>query len=68
MDILRKLEPNKAFVENFSGGEDPNVIEPQSKAEQLLRDLGRTGWTHLEESIGNMVQDLQGLERGSLSA
>ncbi|KAH8164928.1 hypothetical protein CIB48_g3314 [Xylaria polymorpha] len=68
LDILRKLEPNKAFVENFSGGEDPNVIEPQSKAEQLLRDLGRTGWTHLEESIGNMVQDLQGLERGSLSA
>ncbi|KAI0440928.1 hypothetical protein F4803DRAFT_525189 [Xylaria telfairii] len=68
LDIFRKLEPNKTFVGNFSGGEDPNVIGPQGKAEQLLRDLGRAGWTHLEESIRNIVRDLQILERGIMNA
>ncbi|ORY63202.1 uncharacterized protein BCR38DRAFT_516239 [Pseudomassariella vexata] len=56
LGILRKLEPAKVFVENFSGGEDPNEIEPRHKAEQLLRDLGRPGWTSLEESVWNMVE------------
>lgn len=62
LDIFRKLEPNGTFLENFSGGEDPNEIQPREKAEQLLRDLGRPGWTHLEESVGNLVRDIQAAE------
>jgi hypothetical protein len=66
LDILRKLEPAKAFPENFSGGEDPNEIEPRHKAEQLLRDLGGPGWTPLEESIRNVVQGLREIEGGHI--
>ncbi|KAI1393514.1 uncharacterized protein F4822DRAFT_439593 [Hypoxylon trugodes] len=55
LDILRKLEPNKVFPENFSGGEDTNEIQPRPKAEQLLRRLGRPGWTSLEESVRDLV-------------
>ncbi|KAF9783591.1 hypothetical protein IL306_009114 [Fusarium sp. DS 682] len=51
LDVLRKHFPNKTFPENFSGGEDPNEIEPRDKAEQLLKDLGRPGWTSLEDCI-----------------
>jgi hypothetical protein len=51
LDIFRKNFPDRTFPENFSGGEDPNEIEPRDKAEQLLKDLGRPGWTSLEESI-----------------
>ncbi|KAF5640148.1 aldehyde reductase II [Fusarium sp. NRRL 25303] len=56
LDILRKNFPNRTFPENFSGGEDPNEIEPRDKAEQLLKDLGRPGWTTLEESILSNVE------------
>ena len=59
LGILRDLEPRKVFPKNFSGGQDPNEIVARPKAEQLLRDLGRDGWTTLEETIGNMVQQLR---------
>ncbi|KAI0460037.1 hypothetical protein F5B21DRAFT_455030 [Xylaria acuta] len=62
LEILRGLEPAKAFPENFSGGEDPNEIEPRHEAEQLLRELGRPGWTSLYESIRNMVEDFHEVE------
>ncbi|PNP77063.1 hypothetical protein FNYG_09676 [Fusarium nygamai] len=58
LDILRKNFPNRTFPENFSGGEDPNEIEPRDKAEQLLKDLGRPGWTSLEESILSNVKEV----------
>ena len=51
LDILRENEPGKTFPDNFSGGEDPNEIEPSAKAEQLLKDLGRPGWTSLKDSV-----------------
>ncbi|KAF7556593.1 hypothetical protein G7Z17_g1294 [Cylindrodendrum hubeiense] len=59
LDILRKSEPSKTFPDNFSGGEDPHEIEPRAKAEQLLRDLGRPGWTSLEASVLANVKDLK---------
>ncbi|KAH6974425.1 hypothetical protein BKA56DRAFT_634334 [Ilyonectria sp. MPI-CAGE-AT-0026] len=59
LDIFRKSEPEKKVVDNFSGGEDPNEIEPRAKAEQLLRDLGRPGWTSLEETILANVKDVK---------
>ncbi|KAK7419023.1 hypothetical protein QQX98_003525 [Neonectria punicea] len=59
LEILRKNEPEKKFPDNFSGGEDPNEIQPRDKAEQLLRDLGRPGWTSLEETILANVKDVK---------
>ncbi|KAF4981760.1 hypothetical protein FZEAL_2482 [Fusarium zealandicum] len=62
LEILRRAEPNKEFPQDFSGGEDPNEIQPRDKAEQLLRDLGRPGWTTLEESILGMLEGLRATE------
>ncbi|KAK7931191.1 hypothetical protein PG985_001903 [Apiospora marii] len=59
LGVLRQLEPAHAFPDNFSGGEDPHEIEPRHYAEQLLRDLGRSGWTSLEESLRGMVEGLR---------
>lgn len=61
LGILRELEPRRTFPDNFSGGEDPNEIQPRYKAEGYLRDLGRPGWTSLEESVRNMVVQFQEL-------
>ncbi|OBT41210.1 hypothetical protein VE00_08096 [Pseudogymnoascus sp. WSF 3629] len=58
LDIFRKHVPGRKFPDNFSGGEDGNEIIPRGKAEQLLRDLGRPGWTSLEESI---LANIEGL-------
>ena len=59
LHILRKLEPDRKFPENFSGGRNPNNIEGRDEAEEWLRQLGRPGWTTLEESIGGLVEDLR---------
>ncbi|EXK27037.1 hypothetical protein FOMG_16475 [Fusarium oxysporum f. sp. melonis 26406] len=59
LEILRKSQPDKAFPSNFSDGIDPNEIQPRIEAEQLLRDLGRSGWISLEESISDNVQTLR---------
>ncbi|KAF7548842.1 hypothetical protein G7Z17_g6787 [Cylindrodendrum hubeiense] len=58
LEILRKNFPNKEFIDNFSGGEDLNEILPRSRAEQLLRDLGRPGWVSLEETVLENVKDI----------
>ncbi|KAI9164183.1 Aldehyde reductase 2 [Paramyrothecium foliicola] len=63
LDVLRKLEPEREFPDNFSGGEDPNEVEPRDKAEQLLRQLGRPGWTTLEDSIRGTLEDLELAEK-----
>ncbi|KAI0467425.1 hypothetical protein F4859DRAFT_243157 [Xylaria cf. heliscus] len=47
---------------DFSGGEDPNEIEGRPAAELLLRELGRPGWTSLEESVADAVEGLRALE------
>lgn len=57
MEIMRGLDPQRKLPENFSGGEDPNEIEPRPKAEALLRELGRPGWTSLADSIAANVKD-----------
>ncbi|KAF4472987.1 aldehyde reductase 2 [Fusarium albosuccineum] len=59
LEILRKNQPDREFPANFSGGEDPNEIQPRGKAEQLLRELGRPGWTSLDESIRRNVEDIR---------
>lgn len=56
MDIMRKRDPSRKIPDNFSGGEDPNVIQPRDKAEKLLQDLGLPGFTSLEQSIANNLE------------
>ncbi|KAI1811310.1 hypothetical protein GGS20DRAFT_563628 [Poronia punctata] len=67
LGILRKLladDPDKLarIPADFSGGEDPNEIEPRAEAERILKELGRPGWTSLEESIADAVEGLRWLE------
>ncbi|KAF5024498.1 hypothetical protein F66182_3438 [Fusarium sp. NRRL 66182] len=59
LDVLRKHNPDKSFPDNFSSGDDPNVIEPRDKAEQLLKDLGRPGWTSLEDSVAGIFEGIR---------
>lgn len=59
LDILREAAPGRKVPDNFSGGSDPNEIEPRDEAEQLLRDLGRPGWVSLKESILANISDLK---------
>lgn len=57
LEIMRKLDPKRELPKNFSGGKDSNVILPATKAEKLLQELGRPGWTSLEDSIAANVKD-----------
>ncbi|CRK25923.1 Aldehyde reductase 2 like protein [Verticillium longisporum] len=56
--VLRKLYPSRSFPDNFRAEEDLTDIAPRKRAEALLRDMGRDGWTSLEESIKGNTQDL----------
>ncbi|UNI19497.1 hypothetical protein JDV02_005679 [Purpureocillium takamizusanense] len=58
LDILRKHNPEREFLSNFHGGQDSNVIQPAARAEELLRQIGRAGWTSLEDSIVANTADL----------
>ncbi|OJD33987.1 nad dependent epimerase dehydratase [Diplodia corticola] len=52
LNILRKQNPGRDFIENFQSGRDSSVVdEPRARTEELLRELGRPGFTSLEESI-----------------
>jgi hypothetical protein len=59
LGIFRKLEPEKNFVADFSGGDDPALIKSREKAEGLLRDLGRLGWTSLEQSVADLIEGVK---------
>lgn len=56
--ILRKLYPGRTFPADFQAEKDLNEIVPRARAEQLLRDMGKDGWTSLEESIRRNTEDL----------
>ncbi|EQB59219.1 NAD dependent epimerase/dehydratase [Colletotrichum gloeosporioides Cg-14] len=59
LDILRIEFPNKHFVENFHNYRDLSTAEKaKSRAAQLLRRMGRNGFTSLEESVLLNVDDL----------
>ncbi|KAF9873042.1 aldehyde reductase [Colletotrichum karsti] len=59
LDILRKNFPEKTFPENFSAELSKKTIAPSGKAEELLRELGRPGWTSLEDTIVETIKDAQ---------
>jgi hypothetical protein len=58
LEILRKLYPNREFPANFRSEKDMSEIVPRKRAESLLRDLGKDGWTSMEESIKRNTEDL----------
>ncbi|KAJ0276642.1 hypothetical protein COL154_006466 [Colletotrichum chrysophilum] len=59
LDILRSEFPNKNFVENFHNYRDLSTAEKaKSRAAQLLRRMGRDGFTSLGESVLLNVDDL----------
>lgn len=58
LDILRRHYPDRTFPENFNSDIDYSVVEERPRAEQLLRDFGRPGWTSLEDSVLMNTEDL----------
>jgi hypothetical protein len=56
--ILRKLYPTKEFPADFGDERDLSEIVPRQRAEDLLREMGKTGWKSLEESIKKNTEDL----------
>lgn len=61
LDILRKQNAGKEFVRNVQSGVDLHIVEPRARAEQLLRDMGRAGFTSLEDSIWMNSEDLRSM-------
>ncbi|EEU41260.1 uncharacterized protein NECHADRAFT_46394 [Fusarium vanettenii 77-13-4] len=57
--ILRKQNPGRRFYKNFADGGYSLTVEPRDRAEHLLRELGRPGWTSLEDSILGNTEDLR---------
>lgn len=57
LEVMRGLDPQRELPDDFSGGEDPNEILPRAKAEALLRELGRPGWTSFADSVAANVKD-----------
>ena len=58
--IFRKLRPNQKFVEDFAddGARDLSKVAPKeyNRAVELLKALGRPGFTPMEESIKNLIE------------
>ncbi|KAL0780818.1 hypothetical protein CaCOL14_002153 [Colletotrichum acutatum] len=59
LDILRTHFPEKNFVDNFHHYRELSVVsQPQSRAVELLRQLGREGFVPLKQSVLLNVEDL----------
>ncbi|KAH9907613.1 aldehyde reductase [Xylariomycetidae sp. FL2044] len=56
--ILRRLYPDRTFPADFQSEQDLSDIVPRKRAEALLRDMGKDGWTSLEESVRRNTEDL----------
>lgn len=56
--IFRRLYPSRSFPSNLQADEDLSDIVPRQRAEALLRDMGKEGWTSLEESLRRNTEDL----------
>jgi hypothetical protein len=59
LNVLRKLYPSKKFSDNIPDEVRSNMSVPTERGAQLLKDVfGRDGWTSLEETIAENVEDL----------
>ncbi|KAK2021105.1 NAD dependent epimerase/dehydratase [Colletotrichum zoysiae] len=57
--ILRQQNPDHSFSDDFEGTEYPHTIEPRGRAEELLKKMGRPGWTSLEDSLLKATESLR---------
>lgn len=56
---LAKLYPSKTFVPEIEASKlDRSDIELAPRAENLLKEMGRPGWTSLEDSLLANTRDL----------
>lgn len=56
---LSELYPNKSFVPEIEPSKlERSHIELAEKAEDLLKEMGREGWTSLEETLLANTRDL----------
>lgn len=55
---LRRLHPGRGFPADFQAERDRSDVVPRARAEALLRDMGKDGWTSLEESVRRNTEDL----------
>ncbi|KAF7536253.1 hypothetical protein G7054_g4640 [Neopestalotiopsis clavispora] len=58
--ILRRQNPDRVFVDDFQSQRDYTEVVPRARAEQILQDMGRAGWTSLAESILMNTEELCG--------
>ncbi|KAF2473354.1 dihydroflavonol-4-reductase [Lindgomyces ingoldianus] len=55
--IYRKSYPERKFRDDIEGLGEDRMKMPRERAEELLKWMGREGWTGLEESVGEMCKD-----------
>ncbi|KAK8065895.1 hypothetical protein PG997_012642 [Apiospora hydei] len=58
LTILRKMYPDRSFPTDFQSERDLSDVVLRKRAEELLRGMGKNGWTSLEESIRRNTVDL----------
>ena len=58
LDCLRKIYPDKKFVDNIE--DEPRDLSKldNSRGAELLKTFGREGWTPLEETVRENTMDL----------
>lgn len=55
LSVLRTLYPNREFVKDFHSDKDLTIILLQDKAKALLKRLGRSSWTTLQDSVSRTL-------------
>ncbi|KAL1618927.1 hypothetical protein SLS56_010344 [Neofusicoccum ribis] len=58
LEVLRKLYPDRKFPKNFQSTKDLSIIVPRARAKKLLKDMGKSEWTSLEDSIRMNTEDI----------
>lgn len=59
LGILRRQNPDHSFPDDFEGSAYPHTIKPRDRAEELLKIMGRPGWTSLEDSLLQNTEHLR---------
>jgi hypothetical protein len=59
MRILRKLRPDHQFIEDFTDEKDRDLSTvPNQRGEELLKRMGKSEYTSLEETIAESISAL----------
>ncbi|KAL5336905.1 NAD(P)-binding protein [Aspergillus crustosus] len=58
LDILRRQNPERTFVDDFHSGETKTEVKTRDFAEGLLRDVSGHGWTSLEDIVKDNTKGL----------